>query len=141
MFANPFGFDPSKLDPKTLMELSSLVRELPPQQLSRMQTLMHNTMGGFDVQKEMEEFERSLPPGFREKLTGIMMRGMAGASAAGPAPVVEDAQGVDARITSSESESMSADMSVREARLTVLRAVADGSMDPEGALSALWPSG
>ena len=137
MFANPFGFDPSKLDPKTLMELSNLVRELPPQQLSKMQTLMHNTMAGFDVQKEMAEFEAGLPPGFREKLMGIMMRGMGGANATAGTQSMDDAQGVEA-LTSS---AVSADMSVREARLTVLRAVAEGSMDPEDALTALWPQG
>ncbi len=139
MFANPFGFDPSKLDPKTLMELSNLVRELPPEKLSKMQTLMHNTMAGFNVQQEMMEFEQSLPAGFRERLMGIMMRGMnpsAGLQSESPqpAPAVEAVQAID-------SAQVDSDMSVREARLTVLRAVAEGSMEPEEALSTLWPQG
>lgn len=136
MFANPFGFDPSKLDPKTLMEVSNLVRELPPEKLSKMQTLMHNMMAGYNVQQEMMEFEQSLPAGFRERLTAVMLRGMNTSGAATPeaaapqAPAVEEAQVVG-----------TVDMSVRDARLTVLRAVADGSMDPEEALTALWPQG
>ena len=140
MFANPFGFDPSKLDPKTLMEVSNLVRELPPEKLSKMQTLMHNMMAGYNVQQEMMEFEQSLPAGFRERLTAVMLRGMnttsaATTEAASPqAPAVEEAQVVG-------SAEVAADMSVRDARLTVLRAVADGSMDPEEALTALWPQG
>jgi len=140
MFANPFGFDPSKLDPKTLMEVSNLVRELPPEKLSKMQTLMHNMMAGYNVQQEMMEFEQSLPAGFRERLTAVMLRGMNTAAAATPeaassqAPAVEEAQVVG-------SAEVAADMSVRDARLTVLRAVAEGSMDPEEALTALWPQG
>jgi hypothetical protein len=138
MFANPFGFDPSKLDPKTLMEVSNLVRELPPEKLSKMQTLMHNMMAGYNVQQEMMEFEQSLPAGFRERLTAVMLRGMntaaAPEAAPSPAAAVEEAQVV----TGAEG---AVDMSVRDARLTVLRAVADGSMDPEEALTALWPQG
>jgi hypothetical protein len=138
MFANPFGCDPSKLDPKTLMEVSNLVRELPPEKLSKMQTLMHNMMAGYNVQQEMMEFEQSLPAGFRERLTAVMLRGMntaaAPEAAPSPAAAVEEAQVV----TGAEG---AVDMSVRDARLTVLRAVADGSMDPEEALTALWPQG
>ena len=61
----PFGmppFDPSKMDPKVLMQLSELMRQLPPAQIQKMQTLMHNMMAGFDVKKDMEEFEKTLPP-------------------------------------------------------------------------------
>jgi hypothetical protein len=142
--ANPFGIDPSKMDPKALMELSNLVRELPPAHLSRMQTLMHNMMAGFDVRKEMEEFERGLPPGFREKLMSVMLRnnpmsGGAAAAAAAAGPDVEEAQVLEAGPT--PAQYTSAEMSVREARLTVLRAVAHGSMEPEDAITALWPNG
>ena len=139
MFPNAFGFDPSKMDPKTLMELSILVRELPPEQLSRMQTLMHNMMGGFNVQKEMEEFERTLPAGFRDKLMGIMMRGGA-MSAGAPTPGAPAAAPIEEAQVISTGPQVTPEMSVRDARLTVLRAVAEGSMDPEDALIALWPS-
>ena len=63
------NFDPSKMDPKHLMEMSRLIQQLPPDQLNRMQTLMHNMMAGYDVRAEMEIFEKSLPPGFREKFS------------------------------------------------------------------------
>ena len=142
--ANPFGIDPSKMDPKALMELSNLVRELPPTHLSRMQTLMHNMMAGFDVRKEMEEFERGLPPGFREKLMSVMLRNntmseVSKPTPEAPVPDVEEAQVLEAGPASAQTTS--AEMSVREARLTVLRAVAHGSMDPEDAITALWPNG
>lgn len=61
----PYGFppfDPSKMDPKVLMELSNLMRQLPPAQIAKMQTVMHNMMAGFDVKGDMEELERSFPP-------------------------------------------------------------------------------
>lgn len=121
-------FDPSKMDPKLLMELSQLVRELPPEKLNRMQSIMHNMMAGFDVRKEMEEFEKGLPPGFREKLAGIM------ATSAIP---VEMPQATTPPAASSpaspEPSPSSAAMSEREARLTILRAVAEGRMSPEEA--------
>jgi hypothetical protein len=124
--------DPSKLSPDVLMKMSQLVQELPPGMLSRMQTLMHNAMAGFDVQKDMEAFERELPAGFREKMARLMyeMNGVmpSGADAvSGPAkPEVVEVQ----------REISTAD----DARLTVLRAVASGDLSPEQALSVLFPS-
>jgi len=122
---NPFQFDPSKMDPKILMELSQLVRQLPPDQLQRMQSLMHNMMAGFDVRKDMEEFEKTLPPGFREKLMAVM--GQQGAMAAAT------------QVAPSE-ELPSEEMNVREARLTVLRAVAAGQVSPDEAERLLFHS-
>lgn len=108
------------MDPKTLAELSVLVQQLPHDQIMRMQSLMHNMMAGFDVRKEMEEFERALPPSFREKLVAIV-----GARTFPPvAP------------TSTPGE----EMDVREARLTLLRAVAEGKMSPEDAEAMLFPA-
>jgi hypothetical protein len=127
---SPFGFpqfDPSKMDPKVLMQLSQLIQQLPPEKLSRMQTLMHNMMAGHDVRGEMEEFERSLPPGFREQLMG-MMGAQAGASPASSSAAVVEA----------EVESAPVEMNVREARLTILRAVAAGNMMPEDAEKLLF---
>src|SRR3954468_21594390 len=71
MFPN---FDPSKLDPKMMMELSQLIRELPPEQLTKLQSLMHNMAAGFDVRSELEELEKSFPSGFREKMAALMYK-------------------------------------------------------------------
>ena len=127
---DPSQFDPSKMDPKVLMELSKLIRELPPEKLSKMQTLMHNMMAGFDVKKDMEEFERTLPPGFREKLMNSM-GGQAPFYSAPPATVETEGHTV--------SESESPEMNLHEARITLLRAVANGEMSPEDAEKLLFP--
>lgn len=140
----PF-FDPSKMDPKLLAELSELVRQLPPAQLSRMQTLMHNMMAGFDVTREMEEFERSLPPGFREKVASLMAR--QGVSPMGFSQGPTPTTGTGATYAPSHSEPIevapasTSEMGVKEARLTLLRAVAGGQMTPEEALPMLFPEG
>jgi hypothetical protein len=112
----PFGlppFDPSKMDPKMMMELSQLMGQLPPSQIQKMQTLMHNMMAGFDVKNDMEEFEKSLPPGFKEKMMAIMGSGVA----SGALP----------------------EMNLHGARLTILQAVADGRMAPDQAEKLLFP--
>jgi hypothetical protein len=127
---SPFGFsnfDPSKMDPKLLMQLSQLIQQLPPEQLQRMQTLMHNAMAGFDVRKDMEEFEKNLPPEFREKLISVI--------------------GTSSNQTASSSVVTSADnayrdsnnMNLYEARLTILRAVKEGKISPEQAEKLLFP--
>jgi hypothetical protein len=125
-------FDPSKMDPQIMMQLSQLIQQLPPEKLNQMQSLMHNAMAGYDVKAQMEEFERSLPAGFREKLMSLIasnpsafMPG-AGEPSQGMAP-----QGV------SEPSSSGA-MDVREARLTVLRGVASGKVSPEEAEQLLF---
>ena len=124
------NFDPSKMDPKLLMELSQLVRELPPEKLSTMQSLMHNMMAGFDVTQEMAEFEKTLPPGFREKL----MRLMLSQAAAGAAPI----EVVSSNPSEGASLGSTDGMDLREARLTILRAVAEGRMQPEEAERLLF---
>lgn len=131
--ANIPQFDPSKMDPKLLMELSRMVQQLPPQQVQKMQTLMHNMMAGYDVSKEMEEFERSLPSGFREKLMTLMAGQPMPFGAPGVAPK-SDVIDVEP-LSASESN---ADMNLHEARLTILRAVADGRMAPEEAERLLF---
>lgn len=122
------GFDPSKLDPKVIQELSDLMRTLPPEKLMQMQTMMHNSMAGFDIMKDVQAFESGLPPEFRAKLAKIML-------SAGPLPA-------DAVIptTGMAVETPTAPVSnVHEARLTVLRAVRDGTVSPEDALATLFP--
>src|SRR4051812_34819631 len=118
-------FDPSKLDPKTMMELSQMIRELPPEQLTKLQSLMHNMAAGFDVRGEMEELEKSFPPGFREKMAALMYKihGSVPAEPAGQSAVAKPEM----------------PGSIREARLTILRAVAAGEMDPEAAERILFP--
>ncbi len=146
---NPFspfgmpGFDPSKMDPKLLMELSQLVQQLPPEQLSRMQALMHNAMAGFDIRKEMEEFEKSLPPGFKQKIVALM----AGSSPQDFAKSAElssssqISQGPTASVNAEGqplNQEVSHPLDVREARLTILQAVADGQMSPSEAEKVLF---
>ncbi len=124
---NPFssfgipGFDPSKMDPKLIMELTQLVQQLPPEQLSRMQTLMHNAMAGFDTRVEMEEFEKSLPPGFREKIVALL-----------------SGQGAQSVASAAKVTGVTPQLDVREARITILTAVADGQMSPEEAEKILF---
>jgi hypothetical protein len=128
----PF-FDPSKMDPKALLELSNLVRELPPEKIQKMQTLMHNMMAGHDVSKQMAEFEQSLPPGFREKLMSLL----AGQGAAFNVP--QPSQFVSPGPASPQAELQSSQaMDLREARLTILRAVSEGQLSPEDAERLLF---
>lgn len=117
MFA---GFDPSKLDPKVVQELTELMRTLPSEKLMQMQSIMHNSMAGFDIAKEVQSFESSLPADFRARLAKIML-------AAGPLPA--DAFPKVEPVTD-----------VTDARLTLLRAVRDGELTPEDALKALFPA-
>lgn len=124
-------FDPSQMDPKMLMELSQLIQQLSPAQMSRMQTLMHTMMAGQDVRQEMEEFERTLPPVFRQKITQLMGNQMG-------MPFQEPPAGASS-LASEDDPTQNMDM--REARLTLLRAVAEGHMTPEDAERLLFPTG
>ena len=114
-----------------LMKMSRLVQELPPGILSRMQTLMHNAMAGFDVKRDMEALEQELPAGFREKMARLMveMHGVVPGSATSPSAVSRP------EVIEAERELSSP----RDARMTVLRAVASGDLSPEQALSVLFP--
>ena len=137
---NSFGggfpqFDPSKMDPKILMQMSQLLQQLPPEQLSRMQSLMHNAMAGFDVKKEMEEFERNLPPGFREQIASLMMKQYA--QGAQVEKEVSDVSSSPSLVDSQEGLT-SEEMSLREARITLLKAVAEGKISPEEAERLLF---
>ena len=128
---DPSQFDPSKMDPKLLMELSQLIQTLPPSTLNQMQGLMHNAMAGLDVRKEVEEFEKTLPQDFREKMLSLMSRQMAASPNKAPS----------ASPVHSLSSVTAAEMDMKQARLTVLQAVANGSVSAEEALQALFPSG
>lgn len=130
---NPAQFDASKLDPKLMMELSQIIQTLPMDQIMKMQGLMQSMMTGNNVQKEMEEFERSLPADFRIKMA-TLMAGNSGQfaqamSGSGPQKDIE----VQATPVGAQATPPSDEMNLREARLTLLRAVASGAMSPEEA--------
>jgi len=139
---SPFGipgFDPSKMDPKVLMELSQLIQKLPTEQLSRMQSLMHNTMAGYDMKKEMEDFEKGLPPEFREQLFKILGSSVTSSGALQTGSQVGSQMGMEAVIDVSPSDpSTTGAMNLHQARMTILRAVASGSMPPEEAEKLLF---
>jgi hypothetical protein len=122
----PFGpgLDPSKIDPKTQMQMMKLIQTLPPAKLQKLQSLMHNAMAGFDVRKEVEAFERDLPTDFREKIASMMMQAQGTPPAS---PVEASPQGAEAPRT------------VAEARLTLLKAVAAGEVSPDEAYKVLFP--
>lgn len=152
-------FDPSKMDPKVLMQLSELIQSLPPEHLNKMQTLMHNAMAGFDVREQMAEFERGLPPGFREKLMSLVasnpgafapMAGMGagvgpgmgmGAMPGAATPIQPMSQTITATPSSEPTQDSDAEMDMREARMTILRGVASGQVSPEDAEKLLFSAG
>jgi hypothetical protein len=112
-------FDPSKLTPEAIAELTELMRSLKPEQIMKMQTLMHNSMAGFDVTQEMHEFESSLPAGFRERMARAMYL----------------SQGIPVPPKAPEPPPANEN----EARLVILRSVAGGLLSPEEALKVLFP--
>ncbi|MBU6375999.1 MAG: hypothetical protein KGQ59_08395 [Bdellovibrionales bacterium] len=116
-FFDPRMLDPSKLKPETLMKMSQLIQELPQSLVSRMQAIMHNSMAGFDVRKEVESFEQELPAGFKERMAKLLY----------------EAHGV----VTNESPSKSID-SPKEARMTILQAIASGELSPEKAYEVLF---
>ncbi len=62
------NFDPSKMDLEWLATFSSAIQRLPKGQLARLQGLMQKAMAGKNVTRELEEFQRTLPPSFQEML-------------------------------------------------------------------------
>jgi hypothetical protein len=62
------NFDPSKMDLEWLATFSSAIQRLPKGQLARLQSLMQKAMSGKNVTRELEEFQRTLPPSFQEML-------------------------------------------------------------------------
>jgi len=129
MFPGMGGLDPSKMTPEVIAELTEAMKMLTPDQMMRIQTLIHNQMAGFNMANEMAEFEKNLPQGFREKMARIlyMANGIPVPSAAADASgILDPSKGVD------EPES------VDEARLVILRSVSQGLMSPEEALKILF---
>ena len=123
MFPGMGGIDPSKMSPQVIAEISALMRTLSPDQIMKMQTLMHNSMAGLNVTKDMMEFESALPPTFREKMARIMYM----------------ANGIEVPPQTAEV-SLENPTDETEARLVILRSVAAGLMPPEEALKVLFGS-
>ncbi len=115
------------------MELSQMVRELPPEKIAKMQTLMHNMMAGHDVSRDMAEFEKSLPPGFQER----MVKAMGGPMAAAQAINADPSRPLGIQVPKPDIET-TAEMDMHQARLTVLRGVASGELSPEEAERLLF---
>ena len=115
-------FDPSKLSPQAIAEISELMRSLSPDQMMKLQTIMHNSLAGFNVTQEMMEFEKSMPPAFREKMARVMYM----------------ANGIE--VPPKEPTAVVEPTNENEARLVILKSVANGLMTPEQALSVLFPN-
>lgn len=62
------AFDPSKMDLNWLAQFSSAIQRLPKGQMQQLQALMQKAMAGKDVTRELEEFQRRLPPSIQELL-------------------------------------------------------------------------
>ncbi len=120
-------FDPSKLSPQAIQEMTDLMRTLTPAQMMKLQSIMHNQMAGFNVTNEMIEFEKSMPADFRAKMARIMY--MANGIEVPAAPVTSTAPAVPVAEPKNENE----------ARLVILQSVAAGMMTPEEALKVLFP--
>lgn len=121
-------FDPSKLNPQAISEITDLMRTLSPEQMMKLQTLMHNSLAGFNVTQEMIEFEQSMPPSFREKMARIMYLANG---------ITVPTQATAASVENSASHDLKNE---NEARLVILKSVANGLMSPEQALSVLFPN-
>jgi hypothetical protein len=123
-------FDPSKLSPQAIQEITDLMRTLTPAQMMKLQSIMHNQMAGFNVTKELMEFEQSMPPDFRAKMARIMYMAngieVPASTTAQPQP------------PAAMAEPIAEPKNENEARLVILQSVAAGMMTPEEALKILF---
>jgi hypothetical protein len=119
-------FDPSKLSPEAIAEITALMRQMKPEQMMRLQTLMHNSLAGFNVTQEMQAFEAELPAGFREGMARVLY--LSQGIAVPPQPAVNE-----------PTPSAQPPHNEEEARLVILRSVAGGILSPEEALKVLFP--
>jgi len=123
-------FDPSKLSPQAIQEITDLMRTLTPSQMMKLQSIMHNQMAGFNVTNELMEFEQSMPPDFRAKMARILY--MANGIEVPASPATNNTAPVsEATLAEPKNEN--------EARLVILQSVAAGMMSPEEALKVLFP--
>ncbi|MGZ3697823.1 MAG: SEC-C metal-binding domain-containing protein, partial [Bdellovibrionota bacterium] len=77
--ADPFG---GQMDQAQMMQVMQALQRLPRGQVQKLQAIMQKAMGGKDVTREAQEFERTLPLEFQEMMRGFQMPG-AGAAASG----------------------------------------------------------
>lgn len=78
----PGGFDPSKVDPSMMAQMTKSLQRLPRGQLQKLQSIMQRAQAGQDVSREAAELERLLPPEFSQMAMQMMMaQGMAGGAA------------------------------------------------------------
>ena len=130
MFPGMGGLDPSKLTPEVVAEMTEAMKMLSPAQMMKIQSLIHNQMAGFDVAKEMAEFEQGLPAGFREKMARILYL-------ANGIPVPGQTQ-ASTPLKPEVAQTVEAPKDVDEARLVILKSVSQGLMSPEEALKVLF---
>ena len=130
MFPGMQGLDPSKMTPEVIAELTEAMKMLSPDQMMRLQSVMHNSFAGFDVSKELEALEQSFPKGFREKMARVMYRAN---GIAVPESVTRTETGAQV-----ESGVSAEPKNIDEARLVILRSVSQGIMTPEEALKVLF---
>lgn len=121
---NPM-FDPSQMDPQMMNQMAQMLQRLPRGQMQRLQSLVQKAMAGKDVTREAAEFERSLPPDFKNMLEGF--KGMPGFPGMG----VEGVAGGEA--LAPEVEEPADEMSVDDARSIVAKALAEGKISKEQA--------
>ncbi len=122
MFPGMGGLDPSKMTPEVIAEITEAMKMLTPEQMMKLQSLMHNQMAGFDVMKDMAALEQTLPQGFRERMARVLYM----------------ANGIAVPKQSPESAKLPGNPD--EARLVILKSVAGGMMSPEDALKVLFPA-
>jgi hypothetical protein len=127
-------FDPSKMNPETIAEISDLMRLLTPEQMMKMQSLMHNQMAGINVANDMLAFESTLPPSFKEKMARIMY--MANGITVPPRSTALAPNAVS--LNPALDESHAEPTNEAEARLVILRSVQSGLLSPEEALRVLF---
>jgi hypothetical protein len=130
MFPGMGGLDPSKLTPEVVAEMTEAMKMLSPAQMMKIQSLIHNQMAGFDVAKEMAEFEQGLPSGFREKMARVLYM-------ANGVNVPQKTQATETMISESIKD-VEKPKDVDEARLVILKSVSQGLMSPEEALKVLF---
>lgn len=107
-----------QFDPQALMQMSQLLQRLPRGQMQRLQAIMQKAMAGKDVSREAAEFERTLPPNFKDSLQQMM-------------PAFAGAMGKQE--TASEEPVQGADMDVEEAKRLVAEAAASGQISKDQA--------
>src|SRR6185437_11360502 len=112
------GFDPSKLDPAAVAQITQVLKRLPKSKLQRLQAIMKKGMAGKDVTAEAAEFEKTLPLEFQNMLRSML-------------PQMLAAQG------SGSANQSPGNMSEEEARRIVAEAAQTGKISQEKAESLL----